>query len=104
MTLHPLSTLPPQRLTWLRVVLSDKVGPDANHVLRRRLTAHLRHSGMACISSASRIAVLLRTNDPMTRFELSAVVDWLIEQPEVVLVRRETAPAKHTQPLRRIHG
>lgn len=76
------------RLVWLRVVLSDRFGPDvANHV-RRRLLAYIAGTGITPVSSARRIA-LLCSSSSITPRDISMVVAWLIEQPEVVMVYRE---------------
>jgi hypothetical protein len=77
-----------QRLVWLRVVLSDRFGPDAYERLRRRLTVYLARSGISPVTSARQIA-LTCTSRLITPFDIATVVAWLVEQPEVVLVWRE---------------
>lgn len=93
------------RLVWLRVVLSDRFGPDvANHV-RRRLLAYLARTSIAPVSSGRRIALLCSSRS-ITPYDVSMVVAWLVEQPEVVLVCRERQPvALHKSVTgRRAHG
>ena len=93
------------RLLWLWVVLSDRFGPDVANRVRRRLLAYLTRTGIAPVSSARRIA-LLCPGRSITYFDVSMVVAWLVEQPEVVLVCRERPPAApHTNVTgRRAHG
>jgi hypothetical protein len=94
-----------QRLVWLRVVLSDRFGTDVANRFRRRLAAYLARTGIAPISTATRIA-LVCSGRSITPFDVSMVVAWLIEQPEVVLVRRERPPVTPLNSLtgRRTHG
>jgi hypothetical protein len=89
----------PQRLIWLRVVLSDRFGSDVADRFRRRLSAYLARTGIAPVMSATRI-VLLASNRSITSFDVSMVVAWLVEQPEVVMVCRQSPPVKN----RRAHG
>lgn len=93
------------RLVWLRVVLSDRFGPDVANRVRRRLLAYLTRTGITPVSSARRIALLCPSRS-ITSFDVSMVVAWLVEQPEVVLVCRERQPvAPHTNVTgRRAHG
>jgi hypothetical protein len=93
------------RLVWLRVVLSDRAGPDVANRVRRRMVAYLARTGIAPVTSAKQIALICsgRSNTP---FDVSMVVAWLVEQPEVVLVRRERPPVSPHSNLagRRAHG
>jgi hypothetical protein len=93
------------RLVWLRVVLSDRFGPDAANRVRRRLLAYLARTGIAPVSSARRIA-LLCSSGSITPYEVSMVVAWLVDQPEVVLVCRERQAVEpdNTVTGRRAHG
>jgi hypothetical protein len=90
----------PQRIVWLRVVLCER-DPLVCECLRRRLSAYLRGSGISPVTSARRIALLCSTG-PITPFDVSSVVAWLVEQPEVLLVCRERPAAKAT--LRAVGG
>jgi hypothetical protein len=94
-----------QRLVWLRVVLSDRFGPDATERLRRRLVAYVARTGIWPVTSATRIALLCSTRS-ITPVDVSLVVAWLVEQPEVVMVCRERPPTNLSNRLsgRRAHG
>lgn len=93
------------RLEWLRVVLSDRFGPDVANRVRRRLMAYLARTGIAPASSVRRIALLCSSRST-TPYDVSMVVAWLIKQPEVALVFREREPvAPHNNlTARRTHG
>jgi hypothetical protein len=93
------------RLVWLRVVLSDRFGPDVDNRVRRRLLAYLARTGIAPVSSAKRVALLCSSRS-ITPYDVSMVVAWLVEQPEVVLACREQPPvAPHNNVTgRRAHG
>jgi hypothetical protein len=93
------------RLVWLRVVLSDRFGPDVANRVRRRLLAYRARTGIAPVSSASRIALSCSSRS-ITPYDVSMVVAWLVEQPEVVLVFRERQPvaAHNNSAGRRVHG
>jgi hypothetical protein len=93
------------RLVWLRVVLSERFGPDVANRVRLRLLAYLARTGIAPVSSARRIALLCPSRS-ITSFDVSMVVAWLVEQPEVVLVCRERQPVAAHNNLtdRRTHG
>jgi hypothetical protein len=93
------------RLVWLRVVLSDRFGPDVTKRVRRRLLAYLARTGIAPVSSARRIALLCSSRS-ITPYDVSMVVAWIVEQPEVVLVRRERQPVtpRNSVACWRAHG
>lgn len=95
----------PQRLVWLQVALSDRFGPDAADRIDRRLAAYLGRSGISPITCVTRIALLCPSRS-ITAFDVSSVVAWLMEQPEVVLVRRERPLVQSADRLtrRRTHG
>jgi hypothetical protein len=82
-----------QRMVWLRIVLSDRYSPDRFERFRRRLSAYLGRSGISPVTCATRIA-LLSGSHSITPFDVCAVVAWLVEQPEVVMVCRERPPLK----------
>lgn len=93
------------RLVWLRVALSDRAGPDVAVRFRRRMVDYLAGTGIAPVTSAKQIA-LMGLAHSITPYDVSMVVAWLVEQPEVVLVRRERAPvsSKKSAAGRRAHG
>ena len=94
-----------QRLVWLRVVLSDQFGPDVTERLRRRLAAYLARTGISPVTSATRIALLCSSRS-ITPLDVSLVVAWLVEQPEVLMVCRERPARSLSDRLsgRRAHG
>jgi hypothetical protein len=92
---------PVQRMVWLQVALSSRCRTADYERLRRRLAAFLARSGIAAISTTQRIG-LLSTGRDITATDTAVVVDWLIAQPEVVLVRRERPQGGFC--TRRSHG
>lgn len=93
----------PARLIWLQVTFSDRLDTAAANLFRARLKAYLAHSGLAAVSSLGRVA-LVGTSRPVTALDRALVLAWLVEQPEVVLVRIERRPCDVTlQASRRQH-
>ena len=83
-------TVTPARLIWLQLAFSDRLGTTAADLFRARLKAFLAHSGLAAVTSLGRMA-LVGTSRPITALDRALVLDWLIAQPEVVLVHIERA-------------
>lgn len=82
-------TLTPQpqvcRIVRLRIGLSMR-HPSAPADLDRRLTALLRDAN---VSVTDRHVTLIRPRRAITPADWSAVIGWLMRQPEVVFVARE---------------
>lgn len=79
----------PQRFVSLRVTLSDRFGADPGTAFRRRLLAYLTSTGIYPVLSPTRVSLIAHER-AITSLDVSLIVAWLVEQPEVVLVRRTT--------------
>lgn len=80
-------TCPPQgsRIVRLRIAFSGQY-PDAPADIDQRLTALLRD---ACVTVTERHVTLIRGRRAITPADWSALIGWLLCQPEVVFVARE---------------
>ncbi len=87
----PLVRTPAQvaaRTVWLRVACSTAYGPRPHRRLQTGLMHYLRGTGITPCVLPTRIG-LFGTGRPITPHDWSAVIGWLLGQPEVVLVHRE---------------
>lgn len=86
----------PARLIWLQLTFSAQLDAAAADLFRARLKAYLAHSGLSAVSSLGRVA-LVGTSRPITALDRALVLAWLVDQPQVVLVRIERKPRGTTQ-------
>lgn len=98
-TLQPTA---PSRLVWLRIAFSARF-PSAHEDVDRRLCQHLRRSGITCLMTG-RALLLLGCDRPISPADWSAVIGWLLCQPEVVFVARELPLSTPTKPMGGAHG
>ena len=86
------------RLIWLQLTFSAPLDAAAADLFRARLKAYLSHSGLAAVTSLGRVA-LVGTRRPVTALDRALVLAWLVDQPQVALVRIERRPRGTTQQL-----
>lgn len=90
------------RIVWLRIAFSARfVG--AQQDIDRRLMTFMRPSGIT-VWMTDRAVALLRDDRPIGPAEWSAVIGWLLCQPEVVFVARVLPLTSPTTPTRGSHG
>ena len=102
---HPSQIFKPtaaSRIVWLRIAFSARCVCPQDDV-DRRLTTFLRPSGIT-VWMTDRALALLRDDRPIGPAEWSAVIGWLLCQPEVVFVARVLPLTSPTTPTRGSHG
>lgn len=86
-TVSPALTPATARIVWLRIAFSARY-PSAVSAADLRLCARLRNSGFGCWMN-DRAVALLGEQRAITPADWSALIGWLLCQPEVVFVARE---------------